>query len=91
MGSADVGQIDKGKLYSYARSATQIAQVYAADANVTVCGDPPTLDIATIGAMDCVNDILDFAEFAVQWLDKKTRRKLGTVGVLKKAPIPIFP
>ena len=34
-----------------------------------VCTDRPARDIAPVGDLDCVVNLLDFAEFALGWLD----------------------
>ena len=71
IGGPQVGLIDDVKLYSYARSAVEVAQDAADGFGVVICPETerPSLDIAPVGALDCKVDLLDFAEFAKQWLD----------------------
>ena len=62
------GIIDDVKIYSFARDAADIAQDYADEGNSTVCFERPTLDVAPVGALDCIVSLPDLAEFALQWL-----------------------
>ena len=62
------GIIDDVKIYSFARDAADIAQDYANEGNSTVCFERPTLDVAPVGALDCIVSLPDLAEFAMQWL-----------------------
>lgn len=65
MGADGVGLLDDVKIYSYARSAAEVAQEAADGLGITICVTPPTLDIA---GDDCVVNLLDLAAFALQWL-----------------------
>ena len=61
--------MDDVKLYNYARTATEIAQEYADGSGEPVCLTRPDLDIAPVGDLDCVVNLLDFAEIAKVWLE----------------------
>ena len=69
IGNPSVGAIDDVKLYSYAISAAEIAQEMATGSDQPVCTDRPAMDIAPVGDLDCVVNLLDFAELALGWLD----------------------
>ena len=68
--TGNTATLDDVRVYDIALSGEEIAQLYLDMSGLPyLCANSPELDIAPVGALDCVVDILDFAEFAAQWLD----------------------
>ncbi|MCE5185119.1 MAG: immunoglobulin domain-containing protein [Planctomycetaceae bacterium] len=63
------GTLDDVKIYNYARSSSEIAQSYADIMNVSVCNREGTAAMEFDVNDDCKVDLLDFAEFAADWLN----------------------
>ncbi len=63
--------VDNVKIHTYALDATEIATEYITDdpGSSVACAERPAFDVAPVDALDCVVDLLDFAEFAKGWLD----------------------
>ena len=63
------GQIDDLRIYNYAMSETEVADVYLETAGGTVCIESLRPSSVYDFNNDCAVDIKDFADFAENWLD----------------------
>ncbi len=63
--------VDNVKIYTHALDAIEIATEYVTDdpGLSAACAERPAMDVAPVGAPDCIVDLLDFAELAKGWLD----------------------
>ena len=64
------GLIDDVRIYNYALTEYEVADLYATTSGEKVCFDYPQFDMTgPEGEPDCVVDMLDFAEFALKWME----------------------
>jgi hypothetical protein len=65
-GFAFNGRIDEVRLYDFALTDTQVADIYLNSSDATwICQTPPFYDIND----DCLTDLVELADLAAKWLD----------------------
>ncbi|MDK1030031.1 MAG: immunoglobulin domain-containing protein [Anaerolineae bacterium] len=63
------GLIDDVRIYNYALTEYEVADLYATTSGEKVCFEYPQFDLTgPEGEPDCVVDMLDFAAFALEWM-----------------------
>lgn len=64
------GLIDDVRIYNYALTEYEVADLYATTSGEKVCFEYPQFDLTgPEGEPDCVVDMLDFAAFALEWME----------------------
>ncbi|MBN2132424.1 MAG: hypothetical protein JW741_23180, partial [Sedimentisphaerales bacterium] len=59
------GLLDDLRMYNYALTGAEIAQLYYDVTGIATCVEAPAADLSG----DCFVDLKDFAEFVVDWLN----------------------